>query len=259
MFYAAAQKAAHYFDLAQYVNCLAALTKATSFFIFELKEGQQPTLLQLRFLGDCAIMQSRLAEAPFVYLVEPNPLLPILNNMELCDTTAALTSALVLFRQQTALLYFAYFFMEQTGEPLDSPALQFRLSQPEQVDFFCSSEHKRKEKLTENFQQLFKEKQQQTLSLSEVKGLAASLEKILVLEKMLVTKPKKEVALLLAQTYMDLERLEEALDCFLKAQLYGASKQQIILPCRQLAARLLRQAKTSQERKHWISFIEKIN
>ncbi|WCL81851.1 hypothetical protein PPO43_01905 [Saprospira sp. CCB-QB6] len=258
MFYAAAQKAAHYFDSAQYINCLEALIRAAGFYLFELKEGQKPTLLQLRFLGDCALMQSRLAEAPFVYLAEPNPLFTLLIDSEKVDVTA-LSLALVAFQQQTALLYFVYFFMEQQGEPLASSEIQFRLSQPEHIAFYCSSQHKGKEKLTENFQRLFKEKRRQALSLSEIKALPASLEKVSILEKMLVTRAKKEVALLLAQTYMDLERLEEALEGFLKAQLYGASKQQVILPCRQLAARLLRQAKTGKERKHWISFLEKIN
>lgn len=258
MFYAAAQKAAHYFDSAQYINCLEALIRAADFYLFELKEGQKPTLLQLRFLGDCALMQSRLAEAPFVYLAEPNPLLALLIESEQVDVTA-LSSALVAFQQQTALLYLTYFFMEQQGEPLESGEIQFRLSLPEQIAFYCSSQHKGKEKLTENFQRLFKESQSQGLSLSVIEAMPASKEKLALLEERLMGKATKELLLLLAQTYMDLERLEEALDCFLKAQLYGAAKQQVILPCRQLAARLLRQAKTSQERKHWISFLEKIN
>jgi len=258
MFYAVAQKAAHHYDSADYLSCLTALLKASSLYIWEGEEQQPPNLLALRFLGDCALMQSRLAQAPFIELAEANPLWPLLEKGKQASWAQQI-KALEAFKKQTALLYIAYLFMLQEQEPLDSQELLFRLSISEEISFFCSSQHKRKEKLTENFQRLFKEKPRAALSLTEIEKMPASIEKIAILEKMLVTKAKKELVLALAQTYMALERQEEALDYFLKAQLYGASKQEVIAPCRQLAARLLRAAKTAQERKHWISFLEKIN
>ncbi|EJF54416.1 hypothetical protein SapgrDRAFT_2761 [Saprospira grandis DSM 2844] len=257
MFYVVAQKAAHHYESADYLSCLAAILEASSLYIWEGEE-RPLNLLALRFLGDCALMQSRLAQAPFIELAEANPLLPLLEKGKQ-PSWAEQAAALENFKKQTALLYIAYLFMLQEAEPLDSDALLFRLSLSEEITFFCNSQHKRKEKLTENFQRLFKEKPRAALSLTKIEKMPASLEKMAILEEKLVTKPTKTVILLLAQTFMDLEREEEALDYFLKAQLYGVAKHQVIAACRQLAARLLRKAKTAQERKRWISFLEKIN